>query len=192
MRRRGTWGAGLALLLALGAGAGSAADKDAKPPVSRYGSKTVFEGLFGSDEKKPAPKPAKDKGKEKARTESKSRDKDGGEAAPKRSAAAELREREEAKLLRRLEVCDRLQKVARETNDADLEQLAQELDKKAWEVYRERTASLAGNAALLEGDADRLDKSLPVEGDGGKKLTEGGKKKGEERGRTAQVREVNP
>ncbi len=185
MRALGVWGFGASLLLALGAGSVPAGDKDVKPP-SRYGSKSVFDELFGPEEKKPAPKPAKDK--EKAR-DAKAKD----DAAPPRLAAADVREREEAKLLRRLEVCDRLVKIARDSGDADLERQAQQLDKRAWEVYRERTANLTGTSAMLEPDEGRLGKKLSVSTVDATRLTEGGSKNvARDAGGTAAVREVNP
>lgn len=192
MRGLGVWGIGTTLAVALGA---AAADKETRPAPGRFGSKSVFEVVVGADEKKPAPKAAKNADKAKPRDAAKGKDKDKGEkddAPPPRSPAAERREREEATLLRRLEVCDRLRKVARDTADPDLERLAQQLDTRAWDVYKDRTARLPG-AAALEPDEDRLSKKLTADLDAAERLTEERPAKNRKQSAsTASVREVNP
>lgn len=65
--------------------------------------------------------------------------------------AAALRAQEEANLLRRMAVCDRLKQIALETGDAKLEEEAMRLELKAEEVYRQRTKTLADKAAPTDG-----------------------------------------
>jgi hypothetical protein len=99
---------------------------------------------FGLDGKKPAAKPDK------------AADKKPEAPAPRpapRDEAAAVRRLEEAKLHRRQEVCLRLREIARDTNDAELERTALELDQRAFEVYLERTRRLPGG----ESDAESLE-----------------------------------
>jgi len=55
--------------------------------------------------------------------------------------AAALRAQEEANFLRRMAVCDKLQRMANETGDESLEKQALVLQQKAESVYKERTAA---------------------------------------------------
>jgi hypothetical protein len=64
--------------------------------------------------------------------------------ARERDTAAAVRAQEEANLLRRLAVCDKLRELAVQTGDESLERLADELEKKADTVYRARTTNLVG------------------------------------------------
>lgn len=64
--------------------------------------------------------------------------------------AAAQRAQEEANLLRRLAVCDRLKQIALETGDTKLEEEAMRLELKAEEVYRQRTKSLAEKNAATD------------------------------------------
>ncbi len=65
--------------------------------------------------------------------------------------AAAVRAQEEANLLRRLAVCDRLKQIALETGDTKLEDDAMRMELKAEEVYRQRTKSLTGKTAPSDG-----------------------------------------
>jgi len=64
------------------------------------------------------------------------------EKKPSETAAA-FRAQEEANLLRRLAVCDRLKQLALELGDTAMEQEAIRLEERATEVYRQRTKNLA-------------------------------------------------
>jgi hypothetical protein len=68
-------------------------------------------------------------------------------------SAAALRAQEEAKLLRRLAVCDQIKKIALEQGDAKLEDEAIRMEQKAEEVYRQRTKNLANKSAASDGEA---------------------------------------
>jgi hypothetical protein len=62
--------------------------------------------------------------------------------ARERDTAAAIRAQEQANLLRRLAACNRLRELAVQTGDESLEQLADELEKKAGSVFQARTAVL--------------------------------------------------
>ncbi len=82
---------------------------------------------------------------------------------PSLSPAASALAREQAAFQRRVAVCDRLREIAIETNDTELDQLAQELNARAWAVYKQRTAKL--EAAPKEKDLDEqiLDRKLGID-----------------------------
>jgi hypothetical protein len=69
--------------------------------------------------------------------------------------AATVRAREEAALLRRMEVCIKLKQIAEQTGDADLHQQADQLDERCSEVYRRRITNLAASHASAE-DAEHF------------------------------------
>ncbi|MFO0808083.1 MAG: hypothetical protein U0746_05630 [Gemmataceae bacterium] len=81
--------------------------------------------------------------------------------AGKRAAetAGALRAQEEANLLRRLAVCDRLMQLAVETNDDSIEKEADRLQQKAQKVFRERCEAIAAGKEL----------AIKADGQGGKK-----------------------
>jgi hypothetical protein len=56
--------------------------------------------------------------------------------------AAAIRAREEAKYLRRLQVCYRLEEIAEDSNNADLRRRVNELKARAEDLYMKRTAHL--------------------------------------------------
>jgi hypothetical protein len=102
-------------------------------------------------EKKPAPKVQKQTAKK--------------PAVPSKPAkivdqAAVERSREEAALIRRLEVCDKLMEIAVRTDDNELLHRAEQLDERVRETYAQRTGSLASSAesfrsAVQGGDQGR-------------------------------------
>jgi hypothetical protein len=59
--------------------------------------------------------------------------------------------REQAKVLRRQQVCDRLRDVAQELNDPKLDAQAQLLEQRAWFIFEQRTAR-PGMPGLLPAD----------------------------------------
>jgi hypothetical protein len=147
MRRRLVWGWGVALLIGLGtAGAALAGPKDddaAKPSDGGW-----FSGWFGGKPAEPAKKKDKPDPKDAAPVK----------PAPDRRAA---RNREEAVLLRRLAVCDKLKQVALQNGDAELERQADQLDARAWEVYNQRIANLPGGKPEegLDKDLDKAEQN---------------------------------
>ena len=78
-----------------------------------------------------------------------------GPSPAERAALEQIRQMKA--FLRRQEVCNRLQEIALENNDPELERQAQLLDELNWQVYKKHTAGLplgpAEDEALL---ADRL------------------------------------
>jgi hypothetical protein len=69
--------------------------------------------------------------------------------------AAAMRAQEEANLLRRLAVCDRLKQLALELGDSGLEEEAMRLEQKATEVYRKRTQHLPAGKALKDDEGGK-------------------------------------
>ena len=72
--------------------------------------------------------------------------------ARERDTAAAVRAQEEANLLRRLAACNRLRELSVQTGDESLEQLADELEKKAGAVFTNRTSALADRLIAVESD----------------------------------------
>jgi hypothetical protein len=72
--------------------------------------------------------------------------------ARERDTVAALRAQEEANLLRRMKACERLRELAVQTGDESLEQLADELEKKAGAVFTNRTSALADRLIAVESD----------------------------------------
>jgi hypothetical protein len=154
MRTLQVWGIGAALLLALGAAA-VAGEKPAAGDDARTAARPDGGNWFGNwfgGAPKPAP-PAKNADKKKPDVAVKV------SPAPVVDTAAAVRAREEAAYLRRLAVCDKLQEIAWETNDAELGQLAEQLVDRAWQVYNQRTANLP--ASRPDAEEHLLDKAQP-------------------------------
>lgn len=101
--------------------------------------------------KKPAAKSKKDTAKKAAET-----------PKPKNPAneAANERAREEAILMRRLEVCDKLKEIALRTNDGDLFRRAEVLDERARTAYAQRTSILRSGSGGPQMDGTMLDKDF--------------------------------
>jgi len=144
MRRLGVWGTGAVGLLMLGVVVAMAADNDEETkPTTKSNSWNPFGGWFASDAKPPA-KP--DSGK-----------KTSARRPPKVDGDLEM-----AKYLRRQGVCLKLHEIAVNTNDSELDRMASELDKRAWELYQERTRNLPGAKVTQEKDEKRSEQRLPV------------------------------
>jgi hypothetical protein len=123
---RWTW------VLALGAGLGLASltradDDEAKPPPTG----NWFTRLFTP------PGAAKKKD-----------DKTKKDAAAGPVSPALVRQKAFAEWQRRVEVCYKLKQIALETGDQDLDRKADALDRRAWEVYVQRTGTGKGNPSL--------------------------------------------
>jgi hypothetical protein len=155
MRTSRLWAMGLAVVLGGGGAllAGDDENKDQPPWKHRGGllSAKPTPGAGKSAEKKINDDLEKlDKDDEKALEKSAVRR--NAEAIQRSSLADEAiaeRAREEAVLLRRLAVCEKLKQVAFQTNDRSLEREAEELDQKAWAAYSQRTAHLSASDASL-------------------------------------------
>src|SRR5437660_11234179 len=137
MRKRWAWGLAAALCLGFTASTGWAGDDDddstgpKAPPRPAIRWSPYFARMAAYTEQKPAPikpqaKPKKEPSKKQAEP-----------AKPVKlvdDAAAE-RAREEANLIRRLEVCDKLKEIALRTNDQELLRRAEALDERARTTY---------------------------------------------------------
>jgi hypothetical protein len=144
----GSWGT------VVRAGDDDADDGDGKPaPRPFIRLHPVFAHMVHVDtspppQEKPAPKPTKP---------STAKDSEPSKHATRiETPSARARSREEAALIRRLEVCDKLMEVAIRTNDRDLENRAFELEARAQAVYARNTASLSDRKDSSEsGDKSR-------------------------------------
>lgn len=79
--------------------------------------------------------------------------------------AALIQNREQQALLRRLATCDKFMQVGLETRNEPLQRQAKEMEDRAWRIYRERIASLGGNAPNRADEA-ALDRQLGNPADG--------------------------
>jgi hypothetical protein len=136
MHRPWVWGVAL---LAVGlCGSAQASDGPLVTPSPFSGTQNPAFARWGgpyTERPKPPPLPASAAAKAKAG-----------------DTAAALRAQEEANFLRRMAVCDKLQRMANETGDESLEKQALLLQQKAESVYKERTAA-ASEGFEQSGDA---------------------------------------
>src|SRR5205823_6667459 len=72
-------------------------------------------------------------------------------------AAVAERSRQEAALLRRLQVCDKLKDIAVRNQDQELLRQAEELEERAQATYAQRTAHVPGSNRRSEGDEKRFE-----------------------------------
>ena len=145
MRRVGSWGGTAALVVGLGAAVAGAQqpDLDARPAP-----RGILSGLF-NDKPKPKAKAGKSAPVE-----------DKPAPSPTVEMAASEQQRQMNAYLRRVQVCMRLRQVAIETNNADLQRQADDLEARAWEIYGQKTARLPIPTQLLESPAKTADKQL--------------------------------
>ncbi len=151
MRKLATWGLEVALVVGLGVTVAFAGDDAGDAPTST--PKSWFGGWFGSKDTKETPKKADPKAKKPPEKKA------AADAKPVPAGEAQ-RAREEAALLRRLAVCDRLMEIAVRTNDNDLLRRAEQLDERVRRAYSQRTARTPGAGADFESDEQLLDKHL--------------------------------
>jgi hypothetical protein len=86
-------------------------------------------------------------------------------SAPLGLEGARLIAEEQAKFLRRQQVCDRIREAALARGDSELEKQAQLLEQRAWFLYEQRTAQARVPSLLPLDDslaASRLDKGKPT------------------------------
>jgi hypothetical protein len=146
------WGLGIAVARA---GDEDTEDTDAKPaprPIIRLSP--VFAHMVHVD----TPSPPEQKPEAKTEKPAKAKDAEARKPSKLESQTAKARSREEAALIRRLEVCDKLMEVAIRTNDRDLENRAYELDARARAVYTRNTALLSDRRAATGSDERSAEK----------------------------------
>jgi hypothetical protein len=166
MRRMAFGGIGLGLALCILLGSEARAERDTyQPPRPAkkswwwpFGSSSS--GSAKSDEaaKKKKEEEAKKQKEEDARKAAQAKEaakklKDPVEApgpAPEFVSAATSMSKEQAKFIRRQQVCDRLREVALETGNIDLEKQAQLLEQRAWLVYEQKTQARLPSLSPLE------------------------------------------
>src|SRR5260370_10359239 len=162
MRARKWWALGTAVVLGWST-ALATADEDGTPgrrpvvrPNERPGSIDKVRDLGRDTTDKKSDKNAKDTVR---RT-----DKAGADAPkPNLSPAASALAREQAAFQRRGAVCDRLREIGIESNNSELDQLAQELNARAWAVYKQRTAKLEAAPKEKDHDEPILDKKIGID-----------------------------
>lgn len=121
--------AGLALASAR-ADDGDGGDLRALPPSKP----SWWSGMFGGKEAPPPPPPAKKQAAAEAPPPPK----------PKADDPASIQEREQNAYIRRIMVCDELLAIADAKNDDVLRERVYQLEDKAIEIYKQRTASIGG------------------------------------------------
>ena len=187
MRGRGisVW-AGV-LLLWLGTATTRADDEnidagEAKPSLKPKRG-TLFGSWSGADSK---PKEVQPKAK--------APDKKSGTSATPPSVqddSAGRRSRDQAAYLRRLDVCDRLMQVAVQTNDKELQQLAEHLSERVTATYLQKNARLPIASKTLASDESVLDKKL-ADSSANSSAALTGPASSKNRNSQAAVREVKP
>jgi hypothetical protein len=170
----------------------AAEEEDAIPTPAKSSSWNPFGPLFGSGNKKTTSLEDQEKSQKGATSKAERKGAEGRRPGLA-DAAVTARNAEMDKLFRRQEVCLKLRQIAKDLNDPDLDRIAAQLDQRAWDIYRERTARLPGASASLE-EEDRLEKRLPVTSRDPDSLTTPAKKalSARETRSTAAVREVKP
>jgi hypothetical protein len=69
--------------------------------------------------------------------------------------------------LRRVAVCDRLRDIAFQNNDTELQRQADQLELRAWEIYRQHTANVAVKAEpIMKTEPVKKDAGAPQRGKG--------------------------
>lgn len=138
MRYRATWPLIVGLLGLLLCAADKPAANTPSPGGRRQGTNSQAKDPSRTSGRQPAAKPAADK----------------------TDAAAQRRQREEAALLRRLRVCDKLAEIALQTRDEQLQRLAERLEEQARRVYEERMARPIVDKPAFESDHKVLERHL--------------------------------
>jgi len=157
MRRMAGWRFEVAVLLGLGLAIPALADdppEDPDAPPKGWHLAPWLQKQVDDENPEPKPKPKKPAAKPDAAKP----------AAPKPKPAADprplSREREQQDFLRRLAVCDQLARIAQDTHDELLEHKAQQLNDRAWAIYRARVAQIPAVTDKTETDAQALQRML--------------------------------
>jgi hypothetical protein len=114
---------------------------------SSTGAKTSWFGRMLPFKKKEAPRPNPEISANK-------------KPAPVAPSAAALQAKEKADWLRRIAVCDKLKEIAELKNDDELRRKADQLDRRAWDMYLKRTASLPMGDTGVQADERILERRL--------------------------------
>jgi hypothetical protein len=140
--------------------AGPSVRPSEQPPSGNQG---LFRRWFGGSKQAAAQEPAAPEkaGAPSPPTAASPAPKPANAAADQPRDASAMRQREENAWLRRQAVCRKLLEIALETNDGELQRMAEQLDERVWAAYVQRTAHLpAGRATMFEGDEKILEKHL--------------------------------
>jgi hypothetical protein len=165
MLRLRAWGLGAALLVGLSVPAVPAADEvaggtSARPPVRRNTTWSWSSLQAKPAAKKPPARPDKPADPKPADPKPADARPAVPSAPPSVEDVAAYRAREEAVLLRRLAVCNKLMEVAVQTRDEELLRQVEQIDQRAWAAYTQRTANLSAGSAAAAVDEKILDMHL--------------------------------
>lgn len=114
-----------------------------------------------------------------------------GKVDPALEKAARERRRHEQTLFRRQAVCLKLMQIAAETNDQELQRLAEELDRQAFEAYQSQTERLPAGAALVQSGVEDVKDEL-ASGPGKEDGSTSGSRRGKERTARTVAQEGKP
>ncbi len=149
MRKRIAWA--LAAGLALGVTASTVFADDDPPPAPKAAPPSGWAGPF-KDWNKPAPKPQPKKAEP--------------PPPPKPTLTDKVqaaRYKEQADLLRRMAICDKLKEIAERTNDPELARKAEQLEERANSLYSDHALMLAktvessrNGTSVVQADSNKL------------------------------------
>ena len=167
MRRSAIGGLAMVLLMGLSVAAAPRDDDDDAPPKKSAASPSSwsFRHWLGLSDKSTAKKAPE-------KSAAKKTDAPAPKPVPSPTQAAKdaasERQREEKTLQRRQAVLLKLQEIALETNDTELERLTDQLNERVWSLYMQRIARLPASRATFESDERVLNKHLGADaGNGG-------------------------
>jgi hypothetical protein len=186
MRRLGVWGMAGALLVGLAASVHGADDRPGNRLMPAPSGPWQPTWTYGPD-RGPIRQPAKTV--KPAKTEKEDKPLDKTASGPTTAEKEAERQREWNALWRRLDVCQRLQQVAAETDNPELQRQAERLEEQAWAVFEQRTGQREPGL-----DLDEANLGQRLGAGAGHRLTAPGRaeRAKDENGRTAAVREDKP
>jgi hypothetical protein len=147
MRKAGVWGLLGALVMGWAACAAWADDRPPRAARQRYGKRSVFDTWFSARSKPAARKPAAPEAAAKP-------------VPPPRAPSEADRAKAEEDYYRRLAVCDKLKRIAIQTNDADLERTAEQLSERAWQTYQAGASRQPPAPKAVASDEQTVEKHL--------------------------------
>lgn len=142
MRRRGVARLATIVLLSLGLPVAASADDtgqdDAPPAKASVNPAWYGSHVFGA-KRPPAPRPSEKKADKKPDKKAAAK---AEEKKPAPESPARRRSKAEAAFFRRLAVCDQVMQIAAQTNDERLAKQAEEVSRRAWNLYSHQIEQL--------------------------------------------------
>jgi hypothetical protein len=143
----------LALLLGLSTAVAWAADRDEGKGKAEAKAESARTGWFRRKARTEPAKPKVDAKSDKRPVEAEA-------PKPQVETAGQQRQQEQEAMLRRLAVCDELNRIAMETQDQDLMRKVNQLTQRTMATYSQRTAHLPASNVRFESDEKILEKHL--------------------------------